>query len=131
MDRFGVACERLPKSESIFREAADSLRVMLYHKARAGIRRQAGGAELDPASLSRYDRQVLKSGFESILRLLEFTAACRWLDLARPHADRADGDDPVAAGVEPGGLGVEHDEPDLAQRRAGRVFAQGKKESVP
>ena len=80
LERFALARERLPRNESIFREAADSLRVMLYHKARAGIRRQDGGAELDPASLSRYDRQVLKSGFQSILRLLEFTAECRWLE---------------------------------------------------
>ncbi len=80
LERFAHARERLPRNESIFREAADSLRVMLYHKARAGIRRQDGGAELDPASLSRYDRQVLKSGFQSILRLLEFTAECRWLE---------------------------------------------------
>jgi CBS domain-containing protein len=80
LERFALARAQLPKDESIFREAADSLRVMLYHKARAGIRRQESGAELDPASLSRYDRQVLKSGFASILRLLEFTAACRWLE---------------------------------------------------
>jgi CBS domain-containing protein len=80
LERFALARERLPASEEVFREAGDSLRVMLYHKARAGIRRQDGGAELDPASLSRYDRQVLKSGFASILRLLEFTAECRWLD---------------------------------------------------
>jgi hypothetical protein len=38
-----------------------------------------GGAELDPTSLSRYDRQILKSGFASILRLLELTAERRWL----------------------------------------------------
>jgi CBS domain-containing protein len=80
LERFALARARLPKDESIFREAADSLRVMLYHKARAGIRHQNGGAELDPASLHRYDRQVLKSGFASILRLLEFTAECRWLE---------------------------------------------------
>jgi CBS domain-containing protein len=80
LERFALARARLPKHESIFREAADSLRIMLYHKARAGIRHQDGGAELDPASLSRYDRQVLKSGFASILRLLELTAECRWLE---------------------------------------------------
>jgi CBS domain-containing protein len=80
LERFAVARARLPKDELVFREAQDSLRVMLYHKARAGIRRQDGGAELDPASLSRYDRQILKSGFASILRLLEFTAACEWLE---------------------------------------------------
>jgi CBS domain-containing protein len=80
LDRFALAAARRPMDASIFREAADSLRVMLYHKARAGIRHQNGGAALDPASLSRYDRQVLKSGFASILRLLEFTAECRWLE---------------------------------------------------
>ena len=37
------------------------------------------GAELPPALLSRHDRQVLKSGFRSILRLLEFTADRSWL----------------------------------------------------
>jgi CBS domain-containing protein len=80
LERFALARRRHPDRESIFREAADSLRVMLYHKALAGLRRHDGGAEVDPASLSRYDRQVLKSGFASIHRLLEFTAECRWLE---------------------------------------------------
>jgi hypothetical protein len=35
---------------------------------------------LPPALLSRYDRQILKSGFRSILRLLEFTADPKWLE---------------------------------------------------
>jgi len=30
--------------------------------------------------LSRHDRQVLKTGFRSILRLLEFTAEWEWLE---------------------------------------------------
>jgi CBS domain-containing protein len=78
LERFAFARERHPACASIFREAADSLRVMLYHLARTGIRRQDGGADLDPASLSRYDRQVLRSGFASIHRLLEFTAGGEW-----------------------------------------------------
>jgi CBS domain-containing protein len=78
LDRFAFARERHPSQESVFREAADSLRVMLYHNARTGIRRQDGGAEIDPASLSRYDRQILKSGFASIHRLLELMATDRW-----------------------------------------------------
>jgi hypothetical protein len=35
-----------------------------------------------PSLLSHYDRQVLKSGFRSILRLLEFTADGAWLEAA-------------------------------------------------
>jgi CBS domain-containing protein len=78
IERFAFAEARHPAGVAIFREAADSMRVMLYHLARAGIRRRDAGAELDPASLSRYDRQVLRSGFASIHRLLELTAVTAW-----------------------------------------------------
>lgn len=78
IERFAFAEARHPAGRAVFREAADSLRVMLYHLARAGIRRRDAGAELDPASLSRYDRQVLRSGFASIHRLLEWTAGGAW-----------------------------------------------------
>ena len=36
--------------------------------------------ELPPALLSRYDRQVLKSGFRVIHRLIELTSDYAWLD---------------------------------------------------
>ena len=50
----------------------------------SGSRRASGSAraptvsELPPALLSRHDRHVLKSGFRSILRLLEFTGNSAW-----------------------------------------------------
>jgi hypothetical protein len=72
----------LPEQESIFREASETLRVVLYQQARSGIRGQNNGGELSPALLSHYDRQVLKSGFRSILKLLEFTADGSWLETA-------------------------------------------------
>lgn len=78
--RFFTARAMLPDHEAVFREAADTLRVVLYHQARAGIRAGGDGSELPPSLLSGHDRQALKSGFPSILRLLEFTAECRWLD---------------------------------------------------
>ena len=64
--------------DATLREAADTLRVLLYHQARYGLRRQDGGNEIAPDALSGYDRQVLRSGFRSILRLLERTAAMSW-----------------------------------------------------
>jgi CBS domain-containing protein len=82
LERFALARTAMPEHESIFREAAETLRVMLYHQGRAGIRQRDGGAELSPALLSRYDRQVLKSGFRSILRLLEFIEGRRWMEAA-------------------------------------------------
>ena len=60
-------------------EAGDTFRVVLWQQGRVGISQGTAGAELPPALLSRHDRQVLKSGFRSILRLLEFTADRGWL----------------------------------------------------
>jgi hypothetical protein len=44
-----------------------------------GIAQGTDGAEFSPALLSRYDRHVLKSGFRSIRRLLEFIGDSSWL----------------------------------------------------
>ena len=78
IERLALARTMLPDHEAIFREAAETLRVVLYHQARAGIRTRTHGFKLQPALLNWHDRQVLKSGFRSILRLLEFTAERRW-----------------------------------------------------
>ena len=79
LERFETARTLLPEHEKIFREAADTFRVVLWQQGRVGISQGTSGAELPPALLSRHDRQVLKSGFRSILRLLEFTADRGWL----------------------------------------------------
>jgi len=78
LERLSLGGSHERDQEAVFRDAAETTRVLLYHQARAGIRHQGSGSELPPASLSRHDRQVLKAGFRSILRLLEFAAACRW-----------------------------------------------------
>lgn len=76
--RLAQAARRLPEHERIFREAAETLRVVLYQQTRSGIRTDSSGAELPPALVSRHDRQVLKSGFRSIVRLLEFMESGKW-----------------------------------------------------
>jgi CBS domain-containing protein len=77
-----LACARtlLPEHESIFREAAETLRILLWQQARIGIGQGTEGSELPPSLLSRHDRHVLKSGFRSILRLIEFTGNLAWLE---------------------------------------------------
>jgi CBS domain-containing protein len=77
LDRLAGARTLLPAHDAVFREAADTLRLLLYHQARSGLRRQDGGTEISPSGLGGYDRQLLRSGFRSILRLLELTAE-RW-----------------------------------------------------
>ncbi len=76
--RFALATRRLPQHERIFREASETLQVVLYQQMRSGLHTGSSGAELPPALLSRHDRQVLKSGFRSIVRLLDFMAGEQW-----------------------------------------------------
>jgi CBS domain-containing protein len=79
-ERLALARRLLPPHEAIFREAADTLRIVLWLEGRIGIRQGTGGAELPPTLLSRHDRQVLKSGFRVIHRLIDLTANYEWID---------------------------------------------------
>jgi CBS domain-containing protein len=80
LDRFAAAAARLPEHHAIFREASDTMRIVLAQQARVGISLGTAGADLPPALLSSHDRRILKGGFRSILRLLEFTNDPGWLD---------------------------------------------------
>jgi CBS domain-containing protein len=79
-ERLATARGLLPAHEAIFREASDTFSVVLWQQGRIGIGKGTSGAELPPALLSRHDRQVLRSGFRVILRLLELTASWEWLE---------------------------------------------------
>jgi CBS domain-containing protein len=79
VERLAIARALLPEHDAIFREATDTLRIVLWQQGRVGISQGTSGAELPAAMLSRYDRQVLKRGFRSILQLLELTASLEWL----------------------------------------------------
>ena len=79
-ERLAMARRLRPQHESIFREAADTLRIVLWLQGRIGIRQGTDGAELSPSLLTRHDRQVLKSGFRVIHRLIELTSNWEWLD---------------------------------------------------
>lgn len=79
-DRFEQACRILPEKQTIFRDAAETMRLVLLHQATAGLRLGTNGAEIPLSILSRQDRQMLKSGFHAIHGLLEFTATGDWLE---------------------------------------------------
>jgi CBS domain-containing protein len=76
--RLAGARTLLPEHESVFREASETLRILLWQQGRIGIDQGTNGSDLPPALLSRHDRHVLKSGFRSILRLLELTGNSPW-----------------------------------------------------
>jgi signal-transduction protein with cAMP-binding, CBS, and nucleotidyltransferase domain len=79
LERFSTARALLPDQQTLFREAADTFRVVLWQQGRIGISEGTSGIDLPPSLLSRHDRHVLKSGFRSILRLLQFTANRAWI----------------------------------------------------
>jgi CBS domain-containing protein len=79
LDRLRMASSLLPDQASIFHEAEQTLRLLLWQQGRAGISQGNSGAEIPPALLGPYDRQLLKKGFRSILRLIEFTGDLEWL----------------------------------------------------
>ena len=80
IERFDAARHLLPAHDAVIREAADTLRIVLWQQGRVGITEGTSGAELPAALLGRHDRQVLKRGFRSILHLLELTANLEWLE---------------------------------------------------
>jgi CBS domain-containing protein len=80
VERLAMATHLLPEQQSIFREASDTLRIVLWLQGRIGIAQGTDGAELPPSVVSRHERHLLKSGFRSIHRLLEFTADSSWLE---------------------------------------------------
>jgi CBS domain-containing protein len=79
LERFEMAGRLLPEHRSIFSEASETLRIVLWLQGRIGISQETAGAELPPALVGRHDRHLLKSGFRSMHRLLELTAAPAWL----------------------------------------------------
>jgi CBS domain-containing protein len=79
LERLERAAAFRPRGAELFREAAETFRVLLFHQSRAGLRRGDAGFEVLPQSLSRHDRRVLKTSFRAIARLLEFTGEGDWL----------------------------------------------------
>jgi CBS domain-containing protein len=79
IERFAAARRLLPEQAALFQEAADTFRVVLRQQGRVGITEGTSGIDLPPSLLSRHDRHVLKSGFRSILQLLQFTADRAWI----------------------------------------------------
>jgi CBS domain-containing protein len=58
----------------LLEEAAAAFRVALYHRARNGIANGTDGHRIDPTRLTRFEQNLLKSGFHTVLQLMEYTA---------------------------------------------------------
>lgn len=72
-DRLSAAAELLPGNHDTFEAAKEAYRVTLQQRGRAGLMAGDDGVHIRPASLNKYEQQVLKGAFRSILQLLELT----------------------------------------------------------
>jgi CBS domain-containing protein len=79
LDRFGKASRVHPEDALVFEEASATFRTVLWQQGRVGLAQRSSGAELPPALLSPYDRQVLRNGFQSISRLLQWFENLEWV----------------------------------------------------
>ncbi len=72
--RLEAAGTAVEEQRDLFADAAGTFRVAFYHQARIGLRDGTGGWTIEPKALSKMEQQVLKNGFRTIMKLLEFTA---------------------------------------------------------
>jgi CBS domain-containing protein len=80
LERLDGSAAAFPEHAAVFRDAADAFRVLLYQQARSGISRHDGGTQIPPAALDGHDRQMLKTAFRGVLRLLELAEEWPWPD---------------------------------------------------
>lgn len=74
LDRLAGALAATGDDGSLLEEAAAAFRIALYHRARNGIANGTDGTRVDPTKLTRFEQNLLKSGFRTVLQLMECTA---------------------------------------------------------
>ena len=74
LERLQGALAAAGGNDQLLEEAAAAFRAALYHRARNGISNGTDGTRVDPTKLTRFEQNLLKSGFRTVLRLMEYTA---------------------------------------------------------
>lgn len=57
---------------TLIRETIAAFRNALYYRTRAGLTGHADGSQVEPSNLTRLEQNLLKSGFRTVLRLMEY-----------------------------------------------------------
>lgn len=60
--------------ERLLSETSAAFSNALYHQARTGFSSGTDGSQVEPGKLTRFEQALLKSGFRTVLRLMEYTA---------------------------------------------------------
>jgi CBS domain-containing protein len=69
--------------DGLFAETSVAFANALYHRARTGFSNGTDGSRVDPGKLTRFEQTLLKSGFRTVLHLMEHTARRFGLKLRR------------------------------------------------
>jgi CBS domain-containing protein len=73
LDRLTVLSPEDDEAARLIRETAAAFRTALYHRARTGYTTGTDGSRVDPTKLTRLEQNLLKTGFRTVLRLMEYT----------------------------------------------------------
>jgi CBS domain-containing protein len=74
LERLDLAAATVPEADAVFHEAAGAFRVASYYAAMAAMRAPSRSPQIEPSQLTKYDQRLLKTAFESVQRLIEFTS---------------------------------------------------------
>ena len=69
LERLAAAAQDYPAGRGVLREAADAFRTALYYQS------LAGGAQIHPGKLGKFDQMLLKTAFSAIQRFLDFAGS--------------------------------------------------------
>jgi len=83
LDRLRALAPEDDAAGALIEETAAAFRNALYHRARTGLTTGTDGSRVDPSKLTRLEQNLLKSGFRTVLRLMEYTAGRYGLELRR------------------------------------------------
>ena len=75
LERLDLAAATVPEAETVFHEAAGAFRVASYYAAVAAMNSSSRSPLIEPSQLTKYDQRLLKTTFESVQKLIEFTSA--------------------------------------------------------
>jgi CBS domain-containing protein len=73
LDRLQAVAPENEAAEELITETIAAFRNALYHRTRTGLTVHSDGSQVEPAKLTRLEQNLLKSGFRTVLRLMEYT----------------------------------------------------------
>jgi CBS domain-containing protein len=72
LDRLRALAPESAVADRLIEETAAAFRTALYHRARTGLTTGTDGSRVDPSKLTRLEQNLLKTGFRTVLQLMEY-----------------------------------------------------------